>query len=79
MGLKRQTENKTQIWKSGGGGILWQVEWHREDGSRLLNKVLESKPIGEVFTAIMVEETRLSLRKGDERRQYQVKEPFVDK
>jgi hypothetical protein len=70
-GMKRNRDNSTN-WSKHQKCINWQVEWIKDDGSRVLGKVLEIHPIGEAYAALQEEQRRASMtaaeRKQDKKR-----------
>lgn len=66
-GMRRNRDNSTK-WSRPQKCINWQVEWVRDDGSRILGKALENCPIGETYTAFLEEQRRLNMT-GSEKKE----------
>jgi hypothetical protein len=66
IGMKRNTDNSTK-WSKNQKCINWQVEWIRDDGSRILDKVLEIHPIGEAYAAFQEEQRRAGMTAAEKK------------
>jgi hypothetical protein len=62
-GMRRNKDNGTN-WSRAHSCINWQVEWVREDGSRVLSKAMETQPIGKAYATLLEEERRVSTTTG---------------
>jgi len=65
-GMKRNTDNNTN-WSKHQKCINWQVEWIRDDGSRILGKVLEIHPVGEAYAAFLEEQRRAGMTAAEKK------------
>lgn len=65
-GMKRSKDNSTNLSKH-VKCINWQVEWVKDDGSRILGKVLEKIPIGEAYAALIEEQRRANMTDAEKK------------
>jgi hypothetical protein len=65
-GMKRSKDNSTNLSKH-VKCINWQVEWIRDDGSRILGKVLENHLLGEAYAALLEEQRRANMTEAEKK------------
>lgn len=59
-GMRRNMENET-CWSRKLRCVRWQVEWMREDAPRVMGLATGTRPIGDIYAAIMEEERKAAM------------------
>lgn len=66
-GMQRSKENGT-YWNKARRFLIWQVEWLREDGSRIMSQTMERVSVGKIYATLLQNDEKRMDTTADERR-----------